>query len=498
MLGGAVLAEVTIETSPSTLVLRNEDPKRLIDQFDPRLVNGLTAVGFGLPIVGYFWVILHFGVNVIYQDQLSDISVISAAQRHVVPWRALWTQYQDNRLFFPNALVLLQAHTIHFDIHVEELVSALFLLASTVLIIWAHKRRARSTPWLYYCPVALLTFSLVQYQGSLFGYQLAWYLILLALAASLVLIDARILTWVVFGGAVIAAVVGSLSSFQGLLIWPTGLFLLYHRRRHWKYFALWIASAAATCVLYFRNLNFAQGFSGHGYVDHHIWASLQFFVFAIGDVAGFVVRPGHGDGSVLDFGVLILVLAVLTALAYGIRRDEHGASPIGIALVIYGLVFAASTTEGRASLGFWGASQSRYTTFDLLILVGIYLALLEPPILSRQASSTPASSDEICREQRPAVVLGDTREVLSVPLRVARIVCGVVLFAQILLGAGNSIQAVRGVHEGQVEAVATSLHIDTSSDATVRNNLEPYRTASYIRTQIRQAKALHLSLFSNQ
>lgn len=239
----------TIEAPSSASEERAVVQPHLIDQLDRRLVTVLKVIGFGLPIVTYFWVVFHFGVNVIYGDQLSDISVVSASQHHFLPWEALWAQYQDNRLLFPNLIVLLLARTVALNIHTEELVSATFLLAATALVIGAHKKRAPTTPWLYYCPVALLTFSLVQYQDTLFGYQLAWYLILLSLAAALFLLDVQIMAWAAFGGAVAAAVVGSLSSFQGLLIWPVGLVLLYHRRRHLKYVALWIGTALVTCFV---------------------------------------------------------------------------------------------------------------------------------------------------------------------------------------------------------------------------------------------------------
>ncbi len=219
---------------------------RLVDRLDRRLVVALTVVGFGIPVLGYFWVVIHFSVNLIYGDQLSDVTVIQASHQHLIPWEALWAQYQSNRLFFPNAVVVLLAATTHFNIRIEELLNTTMLLVATALFIWAHRRRSPSTPWLYYCPVAFLTFSLVQYQGLLNGYQLAWYLIFLSLAVALTFLDSLSFSWLPMIGAVVAAIVGSFSSFQGLLIWPTGLVLLYHRRRRWPFFVAWIAAGAVS------------------------------------------------------------------------------------------------------------------------------------------------------------------------------------------------------------------------------------------------------------
>ena len=54
----------------------------------------------------------------------------------------------------------------------------------------------------------------------------------------------------------LAAVVGSYSSIQGLLIWPIGLVLLYHRRRPTWAFLTWIVTALAAPALYFHNYHF--------------------------------------------------------------------------------------------------------------------------------------------------------------------------------------------------------------------------------------------------
>jgi hypothetical protein len=100
-----------------------------------------------------------YSVNVIVDDQFDDVTVIGHTYVHLFDWSALWAQHNENRIFFPNLIVVLLARTTHFNIQVEEYLSAVMLLVATTLLIWAHKRRSPTTPWLYYCPVALLSFS---------------------------------------------------------------------------------------------------------------------------------------------------------------------------------------------------------------------------------------------------------------------------------------------------------------------------------------------------
>ena len=227
--------------------------KRLVDRLDQRLVNFLTVLGFGLPLVSYLWLLTRFSVNVVVGDQWDDVTVIKQSYVHFFDWGPMWVQHNESRIFFPNIIVILLAHTTHFNIRIEEYLSAIMLVAATALLIGAHKRRSPTVPWLYYCPVALLAFSFVQYGNTLWGFQIAWFMTLLSMAAAVFLLDRVNPTWVTLVGALAAAVVGSFSSLQGLLIWPTGLVLLYFRRRPWPHVGIWIAAAVASTGLYFRN-----------------------------------------------------------------------------------------------------------------------------------------------------------------------------------------------------------------------------------------------------
>jgi len=397
----------TTESSPNT---RN----RIVDRMDARLVNVLTVLGFGLPLAGYFWLVHRYSINVIVGDQWDDVTVIAHSYSHLFDWSSLWAQHNENRIFFPNLIVLVLARTTSFNVQVEEYLSAAMLVASVALILRAHKRRSPNTPWLYYTPVLVLAFSFVQYENTLEGFQLAWYLVLFSLAVTVSLIDRVTLSRLTFIAAVAAAVVGSFSSVQGLLIWPAGLLLLYHRRRGASFMAVWVAAAIATTTLYFHNLNASEGAPDHGYALHHPWVALKFFVFAVGDIVG--VYPQYdkpANAGVMVLGIVILGLAGWSVALYGIRRDERGAAPVGVALICVGVLFAAMITEGRIVFSYPGASQSRYTTYYLLIPIGIVLTLLarpdrreatDPPTVSRNAPGSAGTVRLDCQVAPPSVV----------------------------------------------------------------------------------------------
>jgi hypothetical protein len=472
---------------------------RLVDRLDSRVVNVLTVLGFGIPLIGYF-VLMHQGsVNVIVSDQLSDLTVIDHSYTHLFDWSSLWAQHNENRIFFPNLIVILLAHTTAFNVQVEEYLGAVMLTVATALLIWSHKRRSPSTPWLYYCPVALLGLSVVQFENALWGFQMAWFLVLLAMATTVVLIDRVTLTWLSMTGAVAAAVLGSFSSLQGLIIWPVGLVLLYHRRRSRPFFVVWVVTALVAGVLYFYHFDPNAGAPQHGYALHHPLGTVKFYVFAVGDILGVPQHYyGPGNNAVLVFGVVILVLAVWTLVAYGLHRDERGASPIGVAMICMGLLFVASVTAGRVLFGYTAASQSRYTTYDLLIPIGIVLALLggPPPRLrwrrSGESGDTPA--DVSCGSMTSARASGrrDRRVLLAI-----RWATAVVVTVQVAVGVHYGIAGARKTHAYDVQAANILKSIDHDSDHTVEYSIDVFGKVSFIRHQVRIAQDHHLSVFSD-
>jgi hypothetical protein len=473
-------------------------PKRIIDRLDSRLVNVLTVIGFAAPVFGYLWMLHRYSVNVIVADQWDDLTVIGNSYTHSFDWGSLWAQHNENRIFFPNLIVLLLSRTTHFNIRVEENLSAVMLVVAVFLLIWAHKRRSPETPWLYYCPVAILGFSVVQYENTLWGFQMAWYLVLLSLAVAIIVLDRFALNWPLFLTATAVAVVGSFSSLQGLLIWPAGLVLLFHRRRPVSFIVAWIVAALASVVLYFYNFNQNIAQPDHNYAFHHPIVAIKFLLFAVGDVAGKPIPfQGPINYAVVLFGLVIVVLAVGVLVVYGMPRDENSGSPIGIALIIFGLLFAMTVTLGRVDLGYWVASGSRYTTFDLLTLIGIAMTILCRPasavVLGGQGANV---SDQVRERSRSEARRGSTRWRTRLIRPEVRWVVAIVIAIQIAFGIHYGIEGARSDYAYQVRAAQVLRNINQNSDNTVRQSLYLFNSAPFIRHQAEIAMIHHLSVFA--
>jgi hypothetical protein len=442
----------------------------------------VTVLGFAVPVVAYFWVIHHYGVNAIWYDQWDDINVIAHPTL-----TNLWAQHNEDRIFFPNLVVLALAHTIHFNIHVEDYLSGLMLVAAVGLIIAAHKRRSPSTPWLYYCPVAIIMFSFVQVGNSLFGFQLAWFMVMLSLAGALFLLDRPLLNWSVLTGAMALAVIGSFSSLQGLLIWPVGLVLLYSRSRTKSMIIAWIAVGIVSAIVYFHHLSSAVAGTGGSYAFNHPVLAMEFFFSAIGDIVGQQI-PAYGRNDwVIVLGVVIVAVAAWTLIVYGFRR-ENSSRPIGVALICFGLLFAGTIAVGRLDYGLYYSDASRYTTFDLLILVGCYLTVLQ----GRTLRATTRPTTEVERPGLP------TRRFVDLSVHIVRAIIALTILLLVVLGTANGLAQARVWNQKLVEASKVTVNIDKAPDNVVSGVLYPLPISAvgFVRHMARIAKTQDLSVFA--
>ena len=439
-----------------------------------------ALLGFVVPIGAYFWLIGRYGVDTIFSDQWWDIHLIGLSYSGHLNVSALWAQHNENRILFPNLIVLLLAYTTHLNTRIEMYVSAVIFIAAIALFALAHKRRASARHWIYYCPVAILLLSLVQFGDTLWGFQVAWYLVMLTLAVALFLLDRPALTGFTLAAAMGAGIIGSYSSIQGLLIWPAGLVLLYHRRRPWPQVLAWMAVAAATAIVYFSNFNVNSGSPYHKYAIQHPLASIKFIFFALGDVTGVRVAYGSSNVGIELLGAFIFCLAIAAVITCGLRRDDTGGSPVGVALIVFGILFAVLITEGRVIWGdsTAGAGASRYTTFDLLVPVGIYLTLLGS---SAQSVRT--------RSLRTAKWKGTALPVLWALTLLA--IC-----VQVPFGLANGISGSSSSRQTQVLAADVTVNAARATDGLLTTALGSTQRASRLRSWVHIARTHDLSLFA--
>jgi hypothetical protein len=470
--------------------IRNSWHRILRASTKAKLLGLLGIAGLALPVVTYFVFVHQYSVNVVIADQWSDVALAGKALSGHLSWGDLWAQHNENRILFPNLIVLLLTYATHLDIRTEEYLSALLLVASVAIIIWTHRRRSPTTPLIWYCPLTVLMFSWVQYENTLWGFQIAWYVVLICLVGTLAVLDRDELTGLALALAAVIAVIGSFSSLQGLLIWPAGFVLLLYRRQRLKVLVAWAIAALVSTALYL----------------YHPWIAVRLFVFSLGNIAGrplpvaILVAPEHdhpllGSASpwIIAFGVVILIVAALAVVKTGVRHTRTAAAPLGVSLILFAFGFDGLTAIGRGLYGYSAVSASHYTTYNLLALVGAYLV-----VISRR---TPFQLED---DERHATRSGNTalggratlqvRRAWTLSMRVLPAVVVACVVVATIFGYHNGLMAAQARHKDQLEAVQIIRNYKTEGNSVAEVN--PLQLVMTTDQLIRIAQQHGLSMFA--
>ena len=321
----------------------------------------------------YFLVIGRYGVNAIYWDQWNNVPMLHAALHGDLTWTVLWRQHNENRMLFPNLVFIGFARLDHFDTKSIMYLSAVVFSIAFFSFLALYRIYARR--WLG--PVFTLLFgavwfSLADWQNALWGFQFAWYLIVLCAMFMLLCLSLKRVTALAFLAAISLAVVASYSSLQGLILWPMGLLVLIWRRRDrpkaFRLSAAWVVCGLVASALYFRGYSSTNTGGGSvGFAIHHPVGTVKYFLAAVGNVV-----PGDvGLGPRELLGLVISAVAVFVFYRSCGETPEDRGTPLPASLILFAFLFDLSIAFGRVSFGVGQALSPRYTMANLLLLVGI-------------------------------------------------------------------------------------------------------------------------------
>jgi len=337
--------------------------------------GSVRVLGFGLafiPIGIYFWYIRTFGVNVVFQDSWNGtLPLVRAFANGQLTLAQLWAPHNGNRMLLPNLVLTISDVVNRVDSKTDMYLSAVAVLAALALLVGlcATTSPARG---LWVLPAAFLLCDLIQVENILWAFQFAWALGMFCLLLTLASLERSDRHRWLFAVAVAAAVVASYTSLFGLLVWPVGLLYGALKGLRRRYLAAWVLVAAAATWLYFRNLGPIYPVTHPSYLIAHPIIGLRFLVLLLGDVS-----PVHR--FVVGLAILGASLVVgWLALHYRVPVQRMR---LALALWTFGILFDLLVTGGRAELGLAYAQSSRYSTFNILVIIGIYLgavSVLEP------------------------------------------------------------------------------------------------------------------------
>ena len=229
----------------------------------------------------------------------------------------------------------------------------LLLVWSLAVLHWlAVLKLARAERWtgIQRFILAVLIFSLHQWQNWLWGWQIQ---ALLAVAAASWALTFLVRKRIVAGS--LLATVASYSFLCGFAVWPAGAIVILRQRYSgdWARLAFWAAACAVVVLGHVLTLPPGTQQSGAGGPTE----IAAFFIALLG--MGFF---GIGQPVVaILIGVVGLVFIAWSAIGISKRRENDLD-----ALAVFGACALASIAFGRSADGLHGALVSRYVTFGLL------------------------------------------------------------------------------------------------------------------------------------
>ena len=259
---------------------------------------------------------------------------------------------------------------------------------------------------------------------------------------------------------------------------------------------VWILAALATTSLYWYHLHVNVH---QAYAFDHPLLTLRFFFFAIGNVAGVPVPvvPSAGDYVFVVLGAIIFVLAVWVLVDGVRRRAQPTVSPVGVSLVLFGLLYTVALTGSR--VGFGLPVLPRYAIWDLLMLAGCYLSLLDGFRLSLpDRAGSDRAALEGAHQSTGGLGSGIRAKSSGRAARFAPLVAVlVVVCVQASVGTYEAVQSGRTWHDREVAVADITVNIHHAPNGMVVSQLgsgtEP---ASFLRNMAAYAKRQRLSLFS--
>lgn len=324
-------------------------------------------------VAAYIGYVIAFGVNVVFWDDWAWVGFA------VDPWRQslgnLWTQHTENIVFFPNVIAAVLIPITHWNSLVFMWLSAAMLIGIvgiTMHVFWEEIKRSP----LRWIPLPLIILTLTQYQNTLWSFQFAWFMVLLASFGAIALLSRRELSTTLFICAALLGVVGSYSSFSGLLIWPVGFVVLLSKGQAARWRVFWCTIGVLVTTGFFAYVNWTETNSASlSYILSHLTLAVRGVLITAGSV---IPNTTAGIAAISSpriteiFGVILLGSG-LGVIAEWIRRGRaSGAPAFCVGLIVMSILFDLSLIPSRLVYDPFQGATSRYDTFMWPLLLGIY------------------------------------------------------------------------------------------------------------------------------
>jgi hypothetical protein len=361
----------------------------------PAARGGTAWLGLALvPGLLLAFLVARYALDAPLIDQWSFVSQLESDSTGTLTFGGLRSQHGEHRPLFPRLIMLGLARAtgwnVLYEIALNVLIATALFFALARLFRRELSKPTEPLPAWSWALLALVVFSLAQWENWLWGWQLIVFLNVFSVVVGIFLLTRRPLDWPHFAGAAVAGVVATYSFGNGLLFWPVGLGALAVTRgtRPPKALLLvaWIFVSGIVIASYMTG--FRRGASEmtfEGVVTRpigHLRYVLTFLGSPLASFSGSAFPPkDSGVAAAVGFaGLVLFAIAVRRA----IRRRPHDTERLipFFSLAAYALASGLIAAVSRLRYGIPQALASRYTTISSLFwvgLIGVVLTAIRPP-----------------------------------------------------------------------------------------------------------------------
>lgn len=317
-----------------------------------------------IPITWGLYVVWKYGVNVCFGDEWTFMF----DRENLFSWNYLWKQHNEHRMFFPKIVMIIVGNLFSWNSKYFMYTSQLFLLVLyyVVIRIILDGKHIKDISWSDTIESLLLGFSIynaAQYENMLWGFQIAWFMIVSLGALSYYYFDKylKMDSYRYLILSMFLAIIVSFSLLHGLTVWGgyigiVIISLLIRKRLKLETYATICATCSISIFLYFYGWS---GISSHAqYISYDTNQVLSYFLGQVGAS----LLPNQNILSYLA-GFLITVICCLIGINIIIEKKiNENIIYIGPIVMGLGSMFVISLGRSNSDI------QSRYITNSMLFI----------------------------------------------------------------------------------------------------------------------------------
>lgn len=338
-------------------------------------------IGYSIPIFFLCWFIFLYGVNIPYWEQYCNLPLFKKIALGSASIQDFWyySLHQEHRLFIPQILFTIPlAFWFHWNTKIEMfIIIFLAVIMFALLCYLAFKQSDNDWKKINTANIVsgILIFSIIQYESWLQSVQTCIYLANLCFIICLFYLSyGQQKAEFRFIIAILALVIASFCFGTGLFYWiaaiPSLIVFCNNLPKNTRkyYYLTWFGIYILTILIYF--LGYRQPPYHHTgiFILRYPKVAVNYFFTLLGS-------PLSSFGSFTRFLGIIIFVGFLTLAALILKQNNQRIikqSIVWISLGTYVIIFALSSTEGRAPLGGMDfARTSRYTTITILLIISI-------------------------------------------------------------------------------------------------------------------------------